>query len=376
MKRRYENAGKDWKQFQNLIGLGDDSARKSYYPALKQTIADLKHEKEKFERIFSHALSGIFQSTLGGELIIVNPAMATICGYKSPEELLTTIKNIQSQLFIKPEEFRGLIGRLEDDGFVVDHEARFRRKDNDVIIVSLNVRLNETLKNRYLEFFFQDITERKRNEEELKKHREHLEELILERTAEIEKAHRALQESEERFRSLSEASFEGVVLLEDIKIVEANKAMGKMSGVSSEELIGRDALELFPPEEQERVKKKIVSGNEKPYESTALRKDGSTFPMEVQARMFSYKGQQVRVLAVRDLTEQKRAEEEIKILRGSLPICASCKKIRDDKGYWNQIEAYIQERSEAEFSHGLCPQCAVELYPQMFDEYGNMLKKK
>jgi len=56
---------------------------------------------------------------------------------------------------------------------------------------------------------------------------------------------------------------------------------------------------------------------------------------------------------------------KVKLLSGFLPICASCKKIRDDKGYWNQIEAFIKEHSEAEFSHGLCPECAKKLYPDL-----------
>ena len=78
----------------------------------------------------------------------------------------------------------------------------------------------------------------------------------------------------------------------------------------------------------------------------------------------------------RDITALKQAEEEreklhsklqaafdnIKTLKGLLPICANCKKIRDDKGYWNQIEAYIRDRSEAEFSHSICPGCAKKLY--------------
>lgn len=56
---------------------------------------------------------------------------------------------------------------------------------------------------------------------------------------------------------------------------------------------------------------------------------------------------------------------QVKQLSGLLPICASCKKIRDDKGYWNQIEAYIKDHSEAEFSHGICPGCAKRLYPDL-----------
>jgi PAS domain S-box-containing protein len=79
-----------------------------------------------------------------------------------------------------------------------------------------------------------------------------------------------------------------------------------------------------------------------------------------------------------DITSIKSAEKEkeflieqlnvkidqIRVLTGLLPICASCKKIRDDQGYWNQIEAYIQQHSDAKFSHGICPECAQKLYPE------------
>ncbi len=70
------------------------------------------------------------------------------------------------------------------------------------------------------------------------------------------------------------------------------------------------------------------------------------------------------ILSVQRKTIQEEKEEalsEIKILSGFLPICASCKQIRDDKGYWNQIESYIRDHSEAEFSHGICPDCAIEV---------------
>jgi DNA-binding response OmpR family regulator len=65
------------------------------------------------------------------------------------------------------------------------------------------------------------------------------------------------------------------------------------------------------------------------------------------------------------LTRLDHSSREIKTLRGLLPICASCKKIRDDRGYWTQIETYISENSEAEFSHGICPDCADKLYAKI-----------
>ncbi len=89
---------------------------------------------------------------------------------------------------------------------------------------------------------------------------------------------------------------------------------------------------------------------------------------------------QGRLAILRDITEAKQAEQErerliqslqdalgqVKTLRGLLPICANCKKIRDDFGYWRQVEDYIHEHSEADFSHGLCPDCMRKLYPDMF----------
>ena len=79
------------------------------------------------------------------------------------------------------------------------------------------------------------------------------------------------------------------------------------------------------------------------------------------AQLFTEKkrAEEEREKLVRDL---QKALSEVKTLKGIFPICASCKKIRDDKGYWTQIEAYIRDHSEAEFSHGICPDCMKKLY--------------
>jgi DNA-binding NtrC family response regulator len=67
-------------------------------------------------------------------------------------------------------------------------------------------------------------------------------------------------------------------------------------------------------------------------------------------------------------TELKTALDHIKQLQGMLPICSECKKIRDDKGYWNRIESYISKHSGVEFSHGICPDCAQKLYPELYED--------
>jgi len=89
-----------------------------------------------------------------------------------------------------------------------------------------------------------------------------------------------------------------------------------------------------------------------------------------------------RRVSNRDITDKKQAEElkeklfmelqkamdEIKKLSGFIPICASCKKIRDDEGYWKAVEVYIGERTGAQFSHGICPECARKLYPEYYHD--------
>ena len=81
----------------------------------------------------------------------------------------------------------------------------------------------------------------------------------------------------------------------------------------------------------------------------------------------------------KEIAERRNAEEareilighlrdalaEVRTLQGFIPICSGCKKIRDDEGYWQQVETYIQERSDAQFSHSICPECAEKLYPEM-----------
>jgi PAS domain-containing protein len=94
-------------------------------------------------------------------------------------------------------------------------------------------------------------------------------------------------------------------------------------------------------------------------------------------QVVSYGERNASLGLVRDISERKRATEErekliaelrealdnIKTLRGLVPICANCKKIRDDKGYWQQVEVYVRDHSEATFTHGLCPECAKLLFP-------------
>lgn len=115
--------------------------------------------------------------------------------------------------------------------------------------------------------------------------------------------------------------------------------------------------------------------------------------MDIQLRTAILKDQKglfsSSIVIHRDLTKLKQAEKErerlieelqkalveVKKLSGLIPICASCKKIRDDKGYWNQLELYIEKNSDASLSHSICPECSDELYGDK-EWYIKMKKKK
>ncbi|MDO9110649.1 MAG: hypothetical protein Q7U40_08340, partial [Desulfatirhabdiaceae bacterium] len=86
----------------------------------------------------------------------------------------------------------------------------------------------------------------------------------------------------------------------------------------------------------------------------------------INARLRQEAAESKRIETEREklIRELHKALSRVKQLSGLLPICASCKKIREDSGYWTQIETYVKDHSEAEFSHGICPECAEKLYPE------------
>jgi len=153
------------------------------------------------------------------------------------------------------------------------------------------------------------IAETGLNNLELKERTRELEEEITQRKL----TEKALQESEEHFRKLAEGSFEAIVLHEKGVILEANNQYYEMFGYNPDELAGKDAISLTAtPESVENIKKQISLGNFGPYEVAGVKKDGTKFPMGVRIKLTSYNGHKVRMAVIRDLTEQKQAEEVLK----------------------------------------------------------------
>lgn len=187
-------------------------------------------------------------------------------------------------------------------------------------------------------------------------------------------AQKALGESEEKFR----LSPDWITLnrVSDWMYLDINDGFTKITGYTRDDVIGKTSLELniwHDPKDRERLVASLRdNGFVESLEAKFCGKDGRVIIGLMSARMLHINQEDIILIIVRDITERKQAEAEreklvmelqealanVRTLRGLLPICAWCKKIRDDRGYWRQMEAYISEHSEADFSHGICPACA------------------
>lgn len=182
------------------------------------------------------------------------------------------------------------------------------------------------------------------------------------------------------------SSVGGMIITDPEGIIRfANPSFCKMFDYALSEVVGKNAADLFSAKDVRKFSDVIAlvdSSRDDTEEFIVERKEGTSFVVEVSAsNVTSVAGDLVgRMASFVDISKRKEIEsdreklikklqearDQIKVLRGILPICASCKKIRDDKGYWNQIESYIKEHSEAEFTHGICPDCAKKLYPEFY----------
>lgn len=144
---------------------------------------------------------------------------------------------------------------------------------------------------------------------------EELERAVQALQSEIEGHHRAealLRESEERFRRLAEATFEAIAVTEQGRLVEVNENFVRMFGYDREQLTSMHAPDFHPPDQRDLVRRMNLSGQEAPYETIYVTKDGRQFPAEIRGKAMPYQGRTVRVTAIRDISGQKQTEEALR----------------------------------------------------------------
>ena len=194
---------------------------------------------------------------------------------------------------------------------------------------------------------------------------------------------KALRVSEERYRTLSEAAYDMIYIVNRNDIVEyVNTSAAELFNRRPEEIVGKIRTSLFLPNvsigQQRSLQSVFETGVPKHVESKAAYNEQVIWLSTWLVPMRDDAGQITAVMGVsRDITNRKWLEEDkqkllhklqealsqVKTLSGLLPICSVCKKIRDDNGYWQQVENYIQRHTDATFTHGVCPDCFPKLYP-------------
>lgn len=185
--------------------------------------------------------------------------------------------------------------------------------------------------------------------------------------SDIEKAESYLRSSERKYRELVENINDVIFTINESGIINyISPRIQSLAGYLPEEITGKDLKTLIPEKEHPEMLnhlKNMLSGDMRSAKYSLITKEGGMAWISMSGRPIRDKEKTVGIMGVlADISLLVEAMNEINELTGLLPICSSCKKVRDDEGYWNQIESYIQQRSDMTFSHGICPDCTEKIY--------------
>jgi PAS domain S-box-containing protein len=246
----------------------------------------------------------------------VNPSYEQILGVKGDE----AVGSRGSDLYGAGEApYLDAYARTADTGAPTHFETYFPPMDKH-----FNISAVSPGKGKFATIFF-DVSEQKRAEE-------------------------ALRESEERYRTLSDATFEGIGVIQEGVVIDANQQFADVFGYDGDEILGMgigQLIHLVHPEDMDRVWERIRAGKEEPYELCAVRKDGTLVSVEVRPRMMLIEGRPTRISAIRDVTERKRVEEELKRHRAHLEEIVD-ERTAELSAANQQLTKQFAEREQAE----------------------------
>lgn len=242
-----------------------------------------------------------------------------------------------------------------------------------------------------------DITEEKKSQDKLSENLEIMEKLVVERTKSYENANKDLQEKIKEQKKMSDElefiarqwsnTFDTIsdfvsVHDKNMRFLRVNKALVDFLNREPEDILGMYCYEVMHNKNEPWPDCPHISAIEQRKTVNFEINDSNIgSPLLVTCSPFLNNDGSLlgTVHIARDISDQRKANNEreqlikklkdslakVKLLSGFIPICSSCKKIRDDKGYWKQVEEYIRDHSEAEFSHSICPGCVKKLYPEI-----------
>lgn len=317
----------------------------------KRVETELTTSKEKYRTLFEESKDVVFISSPQGKFLDINRAGVELHGYESKEELLRI--NLAKELYVDPHQRAQFQKELEEKGFVKDFEMVLKRKDGQHIVVLETAIAVRNAKGEVIAYqgFTHDITERKRAVEALRRAHDELEQRVEERTAELATANEALQieiaerkqaqesmrDSEEKYRTLFQESRDAIYITSRKgKIVEMNQSALDLFGYTREGIHGQNVKILYvDPNDRFKFQKEIEErGYVRDYEVTLKRKDGaridclftSTIRWAKDGSILGYQG------SIRDITERKKAEAELRSSRQTLrELSARLQAVREEE---------------------------------------------
>ena len=188
-----------------LLGLGSHSARKSHYPELAARLDELEAERNRYKWLFENAVHGIFQASLMEGMRAANPALARMLGYQDPQEVLFSLADLASNLFVGgAQELEKIREMLQRERSLHGYETQLRRKDGTSLDVLMNLLLKPDQEG-LVEGFVADITERKFAQQRLQQLNDELEQRVAARTDELLEANRNLQQQITQRKQIAQA---------------------------------------------------------------------------------------------------------------------------------------------------------------------------
>jgi PAS domain S-box-containing protein len=325
-----------------------------------QTEQHLIGNQKRYKGLFNHSIDGIClheivyenDSPVDYRILDLNPKYEEITGIKGGD----AVGLLASEVYKTPDApYLEVYASVAGTGKPTTFETYFPPLDKHFLISAFSLEAGQ------FATIFRDITEQKA----------------------IEKA---LAESEHRYRTLFHNHLSVMFIIDsgNGRILDANKAAVAYYGWSYKEMTSKRISDINTLSEAQ-VRAEMDSARKELrniFNFRHRRADGSIRDVEVYSTPITIQNRQLLYSIVHDVTDRKRADEErtrligelqdalgeIKTLQGILPICVNCKKIRDDKGYWNRLEAYLYDHSDVQLSHGICPDCMKKLYPKYADD--------
>ncbi|MGE5844188.1 MAG: PAS domain S-box protein, partial [Syntrophaceae bacterium] len=255
----------------------------------------LRLSEERYRAIFENSLVGIFLSTPEGRYIRVNPAFAKMYGYESPEDAISSITDIGTQVFVDAEERKRCLAILRDTGTLARFETRTRRKDGSIIWTVINSRIVRDPKGRtlYIEGVIEDITERKTAVE-------------------------ALRASEERFIKVFQSNPIPMTIatIDEGRLIDVNERAIELSGYSREEMVGRTSIEIglwaYPDERDRLIAQLLETGLLRDGLAHFRTKAGKVAPALWSADRVRLGENEVILTTIHDISPQVEAQEMLR----------------------------------------------------------------